>query len=183
MSMQYIEKSEELIGYRVKIRRRGAFRVMGYTIIVPPGQSKPIPDFWTEVASDGRLHRLTKASSVRPWVLGLGSWDPECPEGGQRYTICIEETDYTDFSHLATIYPLFTKEIGASDWMCFEVTQKELDERLWRDNPYKMMGKLGYAFNTKDKDYSVGLHSDAYPPDYDPKTNPAMEIWITVVKL
>lgn len=65
--------------------------------------------------------------------------------------------------------------------MCFETTQRKLDERLWRDDPYKMMGKLGYEFNTKD--YSVGLHFDAYPPDYDPETNPTMEFWITVVRV
>lgn len=113
--MEYTERSEKLIGYRVKIRRRDAFRVTGYSIVVPPGRSTAIPDFWNDVASDGRLDRLTKASSVRPWVLGLGSWDPECQRGGQRYTICIEETDYTDFSRLATECPLFTKGIGASD--------------------------------------------------------------------
>jgi len=28
----------------------------------------------------------------------------------------------------------------------------------------------------------VGLHFDAYPPDYDPKGNPLMEFRITVVE-
>jgi len=31
-------------------------------------------------------------------------------------------------------------------------------------------------------DFSVGLHFDAFPPDYDPKNNLAMEFWITVKK-
>lgn len=183
--MEYLEKGEEIVGYRVKMRKRGPFKVTGYTIIVPPGPSgKTIPrEFWNDVAIDGRLEKLTKASSVRPWILGLGSWDPECEKGGQRYTICIEETGQTDFTYLSREYRLFTKEIGASDWMCFEMTEKVYDERFWRDNPYRMMKKLGYQFHTREGDYSVGLHFDAYPPENYIEKNPVMEFWITVVKI
>ena len=80
--MEYLEKSEEITGYRVKIRKREAFNVAGYTIIVPPGPGKEIRQFWKDVITDGRLDKLTKASSIQPWVLGLGSWDPECEKGG-----------------------------------------------------------------------------------------------------
>lgn len=66
--------------------------------------------------------------------------------------------------------------------MCFEMTEKVYDERFWRDNPYKMMKELGYQFDTREGDYSVGLHFDAYPPDNYIKKNPVMEFWITVVK-
>ena len=183
--MEYLEKSEEITGYRVKIRKRDAFNVTGYTIIVPPPLNGTIiREFWNDIVADGRLDKLTKASSVRPWVLGLGSWDPECEKHGHRYTICIEETEHTDFSCLSKEYRLFTKEIGASDWMCFEMTEKEYFERLWRDNPYKMMKKLGYQFHTKEGDYSVGLHFDAYPPylSFPLEGNSLMEFWITVVK-
>lgn len=176
-----IANSHALVGYRVKIRRRDAFRVVGYTLIIPPRRPKAVVEFWDEVVADGRMEQLAQASSVRPWILGLGSWDPECPKGGLRYTICIEETEHTEFSRLAAEYPLFTKDIGPSDWMCFETTHGEYMQRFWRDNPYKMMGKLGYGFNTGD--YSVGLHLDAYPPAFDPETQPAIEFWITVVKL
>jgi predicted transcriptional regulator YdeE len=176
--MEYLEKSEEITGYRVRIMQRKAFKVAGYTIIVPPRSDEMVSQFWYDVAADGRLELLKNASSVPPWILGLGSWDPECERHGQRYTICIEETEHTDFTQVAQAYHLFTKEIGASDWMCFEMTQRILDERFWKDNPYKMMKKLGYRFHTGD--YSVGLHFDAYPPDYDPKRNPVMEFWITV---
>ena len=179
--MEYLERSQELTGYKVKVMHRAAFRVTGYTIIVPPPPNKRVvPQFWEAVITDGRLEKLAEASSVRPWVLGLGSWDPECPQKGYRYTICIEETEHTAFGPLGQEYPLFTKEIGASDWMCFELTQAKYDERFWKDNPYKMMGKLGYQFHTGD--YSVGLHFDAYPPDYDIESNPGMEFWITVIK-
>ena len=116
--MLFLEKSEEITGYRVRIRKRDAFNVTGYTIIVPPGPGTLIREFWDDVVADGRLDKLTKASSVRPWVLGLGSWDPECEKNGQRYTICIEETEHTDLSCLSKEYRLFSKEIGASDWMC-----------------------------------------------------------------
>lgn len=56
----------------------------------------------------------------------------------------------------------------------------ELYERLWKDNPYKMMQPLGYQFHTGD--FSLGLHFDAYPPDYDVELKPEFEFWITVVK-
>ena len=184
--MEYLERSEELTGYRVKIWKRDAFNVTGYTIIVParPGPGNKIREFWDDIIADGRLGKLTEASSVQPWVLGLGSWDPECEKGGQRYTICIEETEYTDFSNLSKEYRLFTKEIGASDWMCFEMTLDKFFERFWRDNPYKMMGKLGYQFHTREGDYSVGLHFDAYPPhlSFPLEGNSVVEFWITVVK-
>jgi len=88
--METLEHSLAIIGYKVRIRKRGAFKVMGYTILVPPHSDDLIPQFWREVADDGRLEILKNASSVRPWILGLGSWDPECEKHGQRYTICIE---------------------------------------------------------------------------------------------
>lgn len=179
--MEYLEKSEEITGYRVRIMQRKAFKDTGYTIIVPPRCDEMVSQFWHDVAADGRLGLLKEASSVPPWVLGLGSWDLECERRGQRYTICIEETEHTDFTQLAQAYPLLTKEIGASDWMCFEMTQRTFHERFWKDNPYKMMNKMGYQFH--EGDYSVGLHFDAYPPDHDPERNPVMEFWITVKKL
>ena len=177
--MRYIEGSEERVGCRVKAWTREAFSVTGYTLIVPPGAATAMQDFRGEVASDGRLDRLRSASSIRPWVLGLGSWDPECEAGGQRYTVCIEETCHTDFAELAGNFPLFRMAIGASEWLCFETTQEELDNGF-ADRTYEMMGDLGYRFHSGD--YSVGLHFDAYPPAYDNETRPAVEFWITVVK-
>jgi len=179
--MEYLERSEEIVGYRVKIMHREAFKIRGYTLIVPEHKEYLVPQFWNEISADGRLEKLKKASSVQPWVLGLGTWDAECEKRGYRYTICIEETEHTDFTSLAQEYTLFTKQIGASDWMCFELTEKKGEERdFWKDNPYVMMKKLGYRFNARDD--SVGLHFDAYPPDHDPESNPVMEFWITVAK-
>ncbi len=94
--MEYLGQSLEITGYPVKIQHRGAFKVTGYTILVPSRSDAMIPQFWHEVTADGRLDALKRASAVPPWVLGLGSWDPECEKGGQRYTICIEETEHTD---------------------------------------------------------------------------------------
>lgn len=178
--MDYIAQAKELTGYRVKVIQRPAFQVTGYTLIVPPGKVESIPRFWDEITSDGRLSALKKASSVPTWVLGLGSWDPECEKHGHRYTICIEITQDTDFSELSQKYPLFTKQIGASDWMCFELTHAIYFERFWQDNPYQMMKKLGYLFNSGD--FSIGLHFDAYPPGFDPILKQDMEFWITVKK-
>jgi hypothetical protein len=173
-----VAHSLDQVGYRVCVEQRAAFTVVGYTLIVPPGD---IGAFWDEVWTDGRLERLVGCSKVRPWVLGLGSWDPECPRGGQRYTICIEGTEDTDFTGLAGPPALFTKAIGASLWLRFELPQPQLDGPFWRDDPYRMMGLLGYRFNRTG--FDVGLHFDAYPPDYDPLSNPGMEFWITVLKV
>lgn len=180
--MPYLDNSQDIVGYRVKIVRRDAFRVKGYTLIVPPGTAGEgaIPAFWRDVRADGRLAKLVAASSVRPRVRGLGSWDPECERGGQRYTICLEETPYTDLTRLEREYALFSKEIGASDWMCFEMTWDTLEGRFWRDDPYKMMKRLGYRFHAGD--LSVGLHFETYPPELALETNPAVEFWITVVE-
>ncbi len=188
MTTTYLAGSEEIVGYRVKIWTREAFRVVGFTRLIPAGRKGKgmVPAFAGEVIADGRLAKLTAASAVRPWVLGLGSWDPECEPNGQRYTICIEETEHTDFAHLAREYSLFTKGIGASDWMCFELVEDVDDGRFWRDNPYKMMGKLGYGFHDRPGDYSVGLHFDAFPPSYrhgeSADAQQRIEFWITVKK-
>ncbi len=189
MTATYLPGSEEIAGYKVKIWTRKAFRVFGFTMFVPRGRSGRvvIPAFYSDVIADGRLAKLTAASTVRPWVLGLGSWDPECEQYDHRYTICIEETAHTDYSQLAKEYSLFTKQIGASDWMCFELTMKAYGQ-LWKDDPYKMMGKLGYEFHGAP-DYSLGVHFDAYPPGYrfavdpaDHDTQQPMEFWISVKK-
>ena len=76
-------------------------------------------------ALEQRILERRQAKTVRPWVLGLGSWDPECEKKGQRYTICIEETEHTDFFPLATERPLSTKQIGVSNWMCAELTASQ----------------------------------------------------------
>lgn len=182
--MEYIEKSLAACGYRVKLQRRGPFTVVGYTLIVPPrGGDGLIGTFWEQAAADGRLEALRSASPVRPWVLGLGSWDPACEERGQRYTICIERTEDVALERLPATPDLFTKEIGASAWLCFELPAGLDLQRFWRDNPYRMMRTLGYRFHMGEHpgDYGVGLHIDAYPPDADVASRPAMEFWITVV--
>ncbi len=185
--METIANSQELTGYRVKVLTRKAFRVRGYTLVMPPVKrgDMTIPRLWDAMIADGRLKQLREASAVPTCILGLGSWDPECPKGGQRYTICIEETEHTDFTRLAAQVDLFGKTIGASDWLCFETRLgEEYPGRFWKDNPYKMMGPLGYKFYGAEGDYSVGLHIEAYPPDFSfgSDKNTAMEFWITVVK-
>jgi len=173
--VEYLEGSEEIIGYKTKIRRKNAFQITGYTLIVPPQSDRQVtPRFWGDVIADGSFEALANTSSVQPWVLGLGSWDPECEPGGQRYTICIEETEYTDMSHLSGKHPLHTQKFEACDWMCFEMP----NEQLWRDDPYRMLRKLGYRFHLR-----VGVHFDAYPPGSHLERNPAVELWISVAKL
>ena len=162
--MKYLENSEEITGFRVKIWEREAFKITGYTFIIPEvvdSSVDPIKKCWDEIEVD----LLINASSVRPWVLGLGSWDEECGKG-YRYTICIEETEHTDFSSLSKEYDLYTKDFPAADWMCFEITEGCGDV-----NPYENLVKLGYQFRL-----DVGVHFDAYPPDFE-----RMEFWISVM--
>jgi predicted transcriptional regulator YdeE len=175
-----INGAKEQVGYDVSIFQKPAFQVAGYTIVIPPGEEHTIPAFWEAVEADGRLETLKKASGSPTWVLGLGSWDPECEKNGQRYTICIEVTGHTDFTDLVRKHPLFTKQIGASEWMCFKLTGSAGDANFWRDDPYRMLKELGYVFHAKN--YNLGLHFDAYPPGHDDVHNPAMQFWITVKK-
>jgi predicted transcriptional regulator YdeE len=178
MLINYLSESEELTGYKVSVMRREGFTLVGYTLIVQPDDEKAIPAFWREVTTDDRLERLLQCSLSPTWCLGLSSWDPECPKRGQRYTIGIEATADTDFSALAEDYPLFSKEIGASAWLCFELPSADALDQLWKDDPYRMLKVLGYRFNGDG--FGLGPHVDAYPPDYDAETNPAIEFWITV---
>ena len=177
-TVTYLERSEEITGYRVTIMPKPAFQVTGYTIIVPPqDDTQMIPRFVDDVMADGRLEALKKASAVGPWILGLGSWDEQCQPSGMRYTVCIEETEHTDFRRLAEQYPLYTQRFEACDWMCFELTRERYDAQFWKDDPYKMLRALGYRFHIR-----VGVHFDAVPPDHDEQTNPGIEFWISVAK-
>ncbi len=178
--MEYLENSEEITGYKVKVVHRSAFKIRGYTLIIPPAGDDMVAKFWDETLADGRVAQLIAASPTPPWLLGLGSWDPECEKHGFRYTICIEETGQTDFSSLEKDHTLFSKEIGESDWLCFITTHDRFTERFMKDDPYRMMKLLGYKFNAGNA--SLGLHFDAYPPGFDPFTQPEMEFWITVKK-
>ena len=45
--MQYLENSEALVGYKVRVEARPAFWIVGYTMIVQPGE---------EDAEIGRAH-------------------------------------------------------------------------------------------------------------------------------
>ena len=138
----------------------------------------PVPRHWHDVMADGRLAKLIAASAVCPWVRGLGSWIPECQPHEQRYTICVEETPYTDFTSLAKEYALFMKQIGESDWMCFELKQRQVDEPGWQGSAYPITSELRHAFHTGI--FGVSLPFDACP--LDPKRNLAMEFWITVTR-
>lgn len=93
--MTYIPDSANLVGYRVRVERRDAFRIYGFPLIAPAGAEgeAAIDALWRDVAADGRLERLVRASSVRPWILGLASWDPECERNGQRYDFWITVTE------------------------------------------------------------------------------------------
>jgi len=176
--VEYIDNAEQTVGYKVGTLTREAFTVVGYTLIIEPGEDDEIPAFWDELLDDGRLEQLRGACGDEAWALGLGSWDPECPKAGQRYTICTEEVPGADLSVLEMGAPLYRKEIGASEWLYFEIPRARDIGAFWDADPYQMMKKLGYQLNMSG--YDVGLHFDAYPPGPLDEDGP-MEFRITVV--
>lgn len=178
-AITFIERSQEITGYRVKIMPKPAFQVTGYAIICQPDEEGPlIQDFVAALMTDGRMETLKKASAVPSWILGLGSWDEECPPRGMRYTMCIEENQHTDLSGLLRQYLLHTQSFEACEWMCFEVPQERFDTgQFWKDDPYKMLRDLGYRFHLR-----VGVHFDAFSPNHHERTKPGMEFWISVLK-
>ena len=185
--MELIRDSIEKVGYEVYIWRRGPFRAFGFTTIFPPGDPKGAKGFWDEVIADGRLGKLRECSSVPTNLLGASTWDEEVPKNGYRYTICIEETEHTDFAALSKEYALHEIRAGATDWMCFKITFGRFKERFWRkDNAYKMMKVLGYEFNVDsyDSGFYTGFHFDVYPPglSFPLHDNDEVGFWITVKK-
>ena len=155
--MEYIENSERIVGLKARIWRREAFDIVGFDAVCPPNDPWP---FTQHVIRDGRWAELVTTSSAPTWVLGLGDWDEQCPPGGQRYTICIEQTPQVDLSALEARYKLHRKTIGATAWMCFEVGR---GQSIWtkEHEPYAMLRKLGWQWNA-----NVGCHFDAYPPGH-----------------
>ena len=181
MEKHRIPNSQELTGYKVTEWKREAFVVRGFTIIDDPASQKgAIPAFWDSVAVDGRLNQLKEASSIPTSVLGVGSWDEECPKNGSRYTIGIEKTEHTSFRRIGNNLDIYTFEIGASDWLRFEMTFQRFRERFWKAHPYKMLEALGYKFNMGS--YDIGLYFEVYPPDFEPVDKALIEFWITVKK-
>jgi len=167
--------------YDFRVVRREGFRVAGYTYLVPKDVEGAVPRFWDALAEDGRLERLIAcADGGRAPLLGLGSWDPECKGHDHRYTVCVEETDRTDFAPIAGDAGFLAKELGASDWLCFRVPFERYMSGFWQDNPYTMIEELGLRFHTAKGDYSVGLHYEVYPPGWDEDPEQWIEFRITV---
>ncbi len=177
-AVTFLDRGEEITGYRVKVMRKPAFRVTGYTVVIPPNDwTRMIPEFVGQIMTDGRLDSLKRASTVPTWILGLGSWDDQCQPDGMRYTMCIEETEYTDLRLLGKSYLLHTQRFESCEWMCFEVPEERFDsDQFWKDDPYRMLRALDYRFHLR-----VGVHFDAAPPDHDEKKW-GMEFWISVAK-
>ena len=175
-----IDDSVDVIGYKVRRETREAFVVHGYTLIIPADcdDRARIDRFWEEVRGDGRLDDLCKAVPHSSWILGMGSWDLECPKRGQRYTICVDDSAGFDPATMSEPSELFSKQIKASDWLCFEIDDGRFPKKFWEDDPYIMLKILGYEFNTAG--FSIGMHFDAYPIEGRQPHYSAMEFWISV---
>lgn len=172
-----IPDSLQRVGYEVHVTTRPAFDVVGYTQVLAGGEERRIPGFWSTLKSDGRLDALKRLAGNKGWLLGLGSWDPDCPQGGQRYTVCVEAAP-SALQELPSHAEAFHKQIGASDWLRFQVASADYPQPFWTHNAYRMMQTLGYRFNTRD--FTVGLHFDAYPIASGGEASKQMEFRISV---
>lgn len=154
MTTTYLEGSEKITGYKARYQELPAFDVIGFTKIVESGG-----ELYREVRSDGRWQVLRSIAGDDGTLYGVASLDKECPKGKYRYTIGVKVI--ADHAREADLPEnLFSIHIKPSGWVIFSLAQAQYGD-FWRDDPFKLVNKLGWAFNT-----AVGLHIDAYPPSY-----------------
>jgi hypothetical protein len=174
----YLANSRDIVGYPVKIVKKPRMCIIGYTIVINPGDDGAVPLFVGNLVKKGYIDILRENAVGEKRVLGLGSWDEKCPQGGMRYTMCIEKHDNIVLPENTDGYQVFETCYEATEWMCFELTQQEFDSgKIWLDDPYKMIPKLGYRFHLK-----VGVHFDVDPSEAYKKEDDAMEFWISVAR-
>lgn len=91
----------------------------------------------------------------------MASHDHECPEGWYRYTMAVPKEPLAAGVR-GGLDRLHTIGIGASEWVAFALEDFAAQYgSLWQDNPYALIGRLEWEFNT-----DVGLHLDVFGPTY-----------------
>jgi len=67
---------------------------------------------------------------------------------------------------------LFSMIIKESDWIIFSLDFEKDFGKLWENDPYKLIGEIGYDFNN-----AVGLHIDVFTENYN---GHKMEFWMPI---
>jgi hypothetical protein len=95
----------------------------------------------------GRLDVLRRLKKPGAPILSFNSSDSACQkQNGWRHTICLQDSDIADPEAFKSHSP-FIKKIGASKWVCFEMTKERFLGEFRTENPHSLIQKLGYRFN------------------------------------
>jgi len=161
--MSHAEDNKALTGYSTKYQRLPAFDLTGFTKIVPSGG-----ELYDEVRSDGRWEVLRNIAGDDKTIYGVASHDKDAPKGRYRYTLAVKEPSEERVRNAGLGDSLFSIHIRESEWIVFELESFAMQfGKLWQDNPYNLVKKLGWEFNPK-----VGLHIDVFPPSYSSNDDP-----------
>jgi len=166
-----VKDSKSPVNYKTRHGRLPAFELVGYTRIVRSGG-----ELYSEARKDGKWEVLREIAGEDKTVYGVASSDKECPKGRYRYTLAVKAS--ADKLENASVHVnLFSIQIQESEWLCFAIEHFETQYgRFWRDGPYDLTTRLGWAFNSE-----IGLHIDAFPPSYS-ADNDSMEFMMPVRK-
>ena len=160
-------ENQEIKGFHYSIRNLSSFEIIGFTKIVNSGG-----EMYDEIIQKKEKWELLKKMNIKNKnVYGLASMDKECPEGKYRYTMGIEKDgNYVEDKNF--VDQLFSMNIKESDWIIFSLDFEKDFGKLWENDPYKLIGEIGYSFNN-----AVGLHIDVFTENYD---GHKMEFWMPI---
>jgi hypothetical protein len=148
-----MEKEFCVDGIKIKIFEKPAFKAIGLTKFVRL-DGKSIGQFLDEIRENGKYKKLEKTldDPQQVWVClsdNEGNSDADC-----RCTVCVMKTEKHNFLEFDE-NELFTLDIPMSEWVDFEVSEKQYDTGLPQFDAYKMIGNTGYKWNSK-----IPLHFD-----------------------
>ena len=165
------EENEVLAAYRPECRRLPAFDLCGFTKIVASGGEQ-----YGEVRADGRWQVLRDVAGDDGTIYGVATHDKDAPEGSYRYTLAVKASEdrFRDAGHHDGLYSIHIEE---SEWIVFTIDSFSAQYgKLWQDNPYELIRKLGWSFNR-----ALSLHIDAFPASYS-SDDDAMEFMMPVTR-
>lgn len=163
--------SQSPVAYKTRHEKLPALDLVGFTNIVRSGG-----ELYSEARQDGRWDVLRKIAGDDRTIYGVASLDRDYPKGRYRYTLAVKASA-GQFENASVRDNLFSIHIEESDWLFFEIEHFEAQYgKFWRDDPYDLTTRLGWAFNTE-----IGLHIDAFPPSYS-SDDDSMEFMMPVRK-
>jgi hypothetical protein len=168
METTKVKDSRQLVGFPVKLGQSPGFTLTGFSKIVTSGGEQ-----YGLVRADDRWKILRQVGGM---IYGVASSDRDCPKDHYRYTVAVQ-TPASEFGNLCKPEDLFTVQVHESNWLVFQLEHFSRQYgQLWQANPYALVQKLGWSFNSR-----VGLHIDVFPPSY-VDDDDAMEFWMPVTK-